>query len=235
MNRVLLEVAKAIESGAIGPELALIILSFIVEKKSIIGQDENVALAVAIRRALADVDTDDDLFATLEFIESEQSRTKDPIRRGKNVSAVELAKVLGSIHAAIGTPAGKSSLPILTETSTVLERKPKETLVEAARRAIVERDAANELIVRAREARAKENVDVPARMIVAHGPLWYWNDDVPRTDRWCRTSVGEVVKIALSGSVYANQKPVRVMWVELPGSSLVELSEMPNPPAKVKA
>ncbi len=55
MNRVLLEVAKAIDSGVISAELALIVLSFIVEKKTKIGQDENVALAVSIRRALADL------------------------------------------------------------------------------------------------------------------------------------------------------------------------------------
>lgn len=74
MNRILLEVAKAIETGTLDTEACAIVLSFIVEKRHMheASADEHVALAEVIRRALVDADSPDDLHSVLEIIEGMQ-------------------------------------------------------------------------------------------------------------------------------------------------------------------
>lgn len=62
MNRVLLEVAKALETGSLTDTDAALTLAFIVEKtpRDQSPNDPGVVLAIAIRRALVDLDTDGD-------------------------------------------------------------------------------------------------------------------------------------------------------------------------------
>ena len=78
MNRVLVEVSKAIESGTIDPETTSIVLQFIVEKRRRVNgcRDEHVALAEIIRRALVDADSPNDLESALEILDGMRPQEK---------------------------------------------------------------------------------------------------------------------------------------------------------------
>lgn len=80
MNRVLVEVSKAIESGAIDPDASSIVLQFIVEKRRRANgcRDEHIALAEIIRRALVDAESPNDLESALEIIDGMRPQKKNP-------------------------------------------------------------------------------------------------------------------------------------------------------------
>jgi CRISPR/Cas system-associated protein Cas10 (large subunit of type III CRISPR-Cas system) len=83
MNRVLLNVAKALDAGTIDPAMAHDILSFVVETKSReeSAADESVALAEFIRRGLVNATTTQDeidCYTILDDLRNHRSRSETP-------------------------------------------------------------------------------------------------------------------------------------------------------------